>query len=152
MRQRCSVHVACEPSTVLGFLETPENLPRWVDAVDRVDRVEDAGGAEGRRFRQRVAVAKEPSWFPGRVDRETAPERVVFTMEAPERTVEVAFETTPVEDGTRLDQVVEMPLDGWATKVLAPILWVTNRRRMQAQLDRLKRELEQETAREAPPA
>lgn len=147
MRQQETVLVPRDPEAVFAFLADPRNLPAWLERVEEVE-LHDAPG-EGAAFRQRVGgEAAEPAWFDGRITRCAHAEAVAFRVETPENPVEVAFALEDDQAGTRVEQTVEMPLESWARKVLAPVVWLVNRRRMRDQLDRLRATLEGQVPRE----
>lgn len=156
MRQRESIVVACPIEDAFAFLADPRNLPAWVDPVSHVELVDGTETVEvGTRFEQRVdadgASAGEagPARFTGRIVEHTPPERVGFRFEGETGHVETTFELETTRRGTRVTEAVEVPLTRWATKLLAPVLWLANRRRLKEQLAELEHVLVDETA---PPA
>ncbi len=147
MRQRQSVIVARDPDHVFGFLCDPRNLERWVPAVQEIeilDATQDGPLTVGDRFRQRVSTPTEDeeAWFEARVEELQPPSRLSFTTDGETGPIQTAFHLEPAAQGTRVTESLEVPLDGWATKVLAPFLWLSNRSRLRDQLADLKTTLE----------
>lgn len=146
MRQRYSLEVNHDPDTVFGFLADPRNLETWVPAVQEIELSDGEGPPirEGDRFRQRVFTdtEQEEAWFEARVHELSDPDRVCFVTMGETGPIETAFTLTTCPEGTRVTESLEVPLEGWATKVLAPFLWIANRSRMKRQLEALKTTLE----------
>jgi uncharacterized protein YndB with AHSA1/START domain len=146
MRQSSSVVVEREPDAVFAYLADPANLATWLQRVEEVRVPEDDAG-EGQAFEQRVTDPDgQARWFEGRALEPASAEEVRFRVATPEGRVEVGFRVEPAQAGARVTETVDMPLDGWARKVLAPIVWVANRSRIREHLDRLRAALEQPDA------
>lgn len=158
MRQRESTVVACPIEDAFAFLADPRNLPAWVGPVSDVELVDATETVEvGTRFEQRVDADEgteaetAPARFTGRIVEHAPPERVAFRFEGEAGHVETTFELEATRRGTRITEAVEVPLTRWATKLLAPVLWLVNRRRLKEQLAELEHVLATETATPADP-
>lgn len=150
MRQRQTVIVPCPPTEAFAYLEDPRNLASWMPAVETIELVdtpEQGTLTVGDRFRQHVATSTEgQAWFEARIHEHEPPRKVTFATEGETGTIRNAFILEPHPDGTRITQDLTLPLNGWATRILAPFLWVVNRSRMKTQLESLKTTLKKPTA------
>lgn len=146
MRQRRTVTVPRPQEETFAFLADPRNLASWVPAVETIELVDppEQGPLDvGTRFRQHVATPTEGQGsFDARIRTSQPPRRVAYTTQGETGTITTAFTLEPHPEGTRVTQTLTMPLNGWATRILAPILWVVNRSRMKTQLESLKTTLE----------
>lgn len=154
MRQRRTVTVPCPQEETFAFLADPRNLALWVPAVETIELVDEPEQGPldvGDRFRQHVATPTEGQGsFDARIQAREPPRCVAYAMQGETGTITTAFTLEPRPEGTRVTQTLTMPLTGWATRVLAPILWVVNRSRMRTQLETLRSTLERDTPTQPP--
>lgn len=141
MRQRQAIVVERPPGPVYRFLADPANLPTWVDPVSEVE-IDDAPEHASTRFRHRVDADGAQASFQGEVD-PVDPERTVrYRFQAEGPAVTTTFRLEPAGQGTEVTQELVIPLTRWATRLLAPFLWWSNRGRLKRQLAALKAALE----------
>lgn len=154
MRQRRTVTVPCPQEETFAFLADPRNLTSWVPAVETIELVDEPQQGPldvGARFRQHVATPSEGQGsFDARIQERESPRRVTYATQGETGTITTAFTLEPHPEGTHVTQTITMPLTGWSTRVLAPILWVVNRSRMKTQLESLRSTLERDTPTQPP--
>lgn len=152
MRQRQTTLVDRPREEVFAYLADPTNLPRWIEAVDDVELLEEPeqrpGDRRTVRFNQHVEAEEGTGVFEGERAGVQAPRRVTYRFAGAEATLTTTYRLKPEGGSTRVEQELDVPLTRLSTKVLAPVLYLANRRRLIRQLDSLKAALEASAGRD----
>ncbi len=131
--------------TVYSFVSDVANAPRWMPWADEtavIDGPDPAGVAEGQRRLikqtdfgiQTETVLEATGVEPGR--------SYTFASVTGPTDFQATYRFEPVAEGTRLTRSYRVELPGAAARLLAPVIARRMKRRWQADMDRLKEQVE----------
>ena len=142
MQMTSSIVVRSDLETVWAYLADERNAPRWDRSVARADLVSPPPLGVGSVVRTTAPSGMTQEF---RVDEISAPHVLRFSLlQSPWfRRAQLSFTLAAVEEGVRITHDIALALRfGWAA-LLFPILSLFNRRALSADLDSLRRALEE---------
>jgi len=149
MRFQQSTIIAAKLSEVWPFVADPLLQAEWNPKLVSMDRSGTGPVRCGERFRMIYRMSGRDNVSRVEVTESTFPERVVFrhdiSIKSKEQTIRESYDLTPLDDGVRIVQTLEMSLAGIPLP-LRICMWLVHhvgRDTEEPYLDRLRARMEQ---------
>jgi uncharacterized protein YndB with AHSA1/START domain len=113
---RDSVRIKSPPEKVWRFIEDPERLKSWNPKVQSISPISWGARSVGYRYRVTYAMSRKANEFLAEITEYRRPEKIVIRLTeanlARGRTVNEIYELSPSEEGTLLEQRIEINNSG----------------------------------------
>lgn len=141
MRMTSSVVVKSDLESVWTYLSDQSNAPRWDRSVARADLLSPPPLRVGSIVRTTAPSGMTQEF---RVDEISPPHVLRFSLVRSNwfRSAQLSFVLAPADDGVRISHEIAITLR-WKWAMLFPVLALLNRRALGADLDSLRRAIEE---------
>ncbi len=149
MEVKHGVDIDASPDTVFDIVSDLKGFGRWVDTLEAVEVLSGQAPEVGTRFTQVFREDDKKKSVDGEVLESTRPQRFRIRISGAGMVADVDYQLQPREgNGTRLEQVSSVELQGWTAKLLKGVIRKKSYQQVQRFHDNLKR-LAEQTSREA---
>jgi uncharacterized protein YndB with AHSA1/START domain len=131
----------CAPiGKVFDLIHDPEKHKLWLQGVEETQYVGeyDPANPVGARFKQKIREGGRVKEYEGVVTAFAKPKHLGICLFAPQFSVQVDYQLTPVESATRLDYSADVSCGHWLIRLLGRVFSFFMRGILRKQMQKLK--------------